>query len=99
MHPSTRIQEGFKFGGVVLPKIKISVFGAKMLSSPETPGISPETPGFEHSGGNSGYRPGNSGFGSPDTPRRCPDTPEMLSRILRVSVRIFWIFGLESEWW
>ena len=56
--------------------IKISVFGAKMLSSPETPGISPETPGFEHSGGNSGYRPGNSGFGSPDTPRRCPDTPE-----------------------
>jgi len=72
MHPSTRIQEGFKFGGVVLPKIKISVFGAKMLSSPETLGISLETPGFE----NSGYRPGNSGFGSPDTPRRCPDTPE-----------------------
>ena len=69
MHPLTRIQEGFKFGGVVLPKIKISVFGAKMLSSPETPG-------FEHSGGNSGYRPGNSGFGSPDTSRRCPDTPE-----------------------
>ena len=67
-HPSTRIQEGFKFGGVVLPKIKISVFGAKMLSSPETSGIRPETPGFEHSGGNSGYRPGNSGFGSPDIP-------------------------------
>ena len=44
MHSSTRIQEGFKFGGVVLPKIKISVFGAKMLSSPETPGIGPETP-------------------------------------------------------
>ena len=61
MHSSTRVQEGFKFGGVVLPKIKISVFGAKMLSSPETPG-------FEHSGGNSGYRPGNSGLGSADTP-------------------------------
>ena len=76
--------------GVVLPKIKISVFGAKMLSSPETPGISPDTPGFEHSGGNSGYRPGNSGFGS-------PDTPEMLSRILRVYARILRIFGLESE--
>ena len=67
-----------------MPKIKISVFGAKMLSSPETLGISPETPGFEnsgetpgigpdtpglgYSGGNSGYRPGNSGLGSPDTP-------------------------------
>ena len=47
MHPSTKIQEGFKFGGVVLPKIKISVFGAKMLLGPETPGISPDTPGFE----------------------------------------------------
>ena len=46
MHPSTKIQEGFKFGGVVLPKIKISVFGAKMLLGPETPGISPDTPGF-----------------------------------------------------
>ena len=68
MHPSTRIQEGFKFGEVVLQKIK-------------TPGINPETPGFEHSGGNSGYRPGNSGFGSPDTPRRCPDTPDFWSRI------------------
>ena len=56
MHPSTRIQEGFKFGGVVLPRIKISVFGAKMLSIPETPG-------FEHSGRNSGYKPGYSGFG------------------------------------
>ena len=76
MHPSTRIQEGFKFGGVVLPKIKISVFGAKMLSSPENSGIRPDTPGFEYSGGNSGYRPGNSGFGSSDTPGRCPDTPE-----------------------
>ena len=53
---------------MVLPKIKISVFGAKMLSDPESPGISPETPGFEHSGGNSGYRPGNSGLGGPDTP-------------------------------
>src|SRR6185437_10673747 len=48
---------------MVLPKIKISVFGAKMLSDPETPGISPETPGFEHSGRNSGYKPGYSGFG------------------------------------
>ena len=64
MHPSTRIQEDFKFGGVVLSKIKISVFGAKMLSSPETPGIGPETPGFENSGRNSGYRPGYSGFGT-----------------------------------
>ena len=74
MHPSTRIQEGFKFGGVVLPQIKIPVFGAKMLSSPETPGISPETPGetpgispdtpgLGYSGGNSGYKPGYSGFG------------------------------------
>ena len=75
MHPSTRIQEGFKFGGVVLPKIKISVFGAKMLSSPETPGISPETPGFENSGRNSGYRPGNSGFRNPDTPGMSPEIP------------------------
>ena len=81
MHSSTRIREGFKFGGVVLPNIKISVFGAKMLSNPETPGISPDTPGFEHSGRNSGYRPGNSGLGSPDTPRRCPDTPDFWSRI------------------
>ena len=68
MHPSTRIQEGFKFGGVVLPKIKISVFGAKMLSSPETPGISPDTPGLGYSGRNSGYGPGNSGLRSPDIP-------------------------------
>ena len=75
MHPSTSIQEGFKFGGVVLPKIKISVFGAKMLSSPETPGISPDTPGFEHSGRNSGYRPGNSGFRNPDTPGTSPEIP------------------------
>jgi hypothetical protein len=51
MHPSTRIQEGFKFGGVVLPKIKISVFGAKMLSSPDTPGNSPDTPDLGYSGG------------------------------------------------
>ena len=64
MHPSTRIQDGFKFGGVVLPKIKISVFGAKMLSSPETPGISPDTPDLEHSGGNSGYKPGYSEHGT-----------------------------------
>ena len=75
------------FGGLVLPKIKISVFGAKMLSGPESPGISPDTPGFEHSGrnsrykpgysgGNSGYRPGNSGLGSPDTPGIRPDTPD-----------------------
>ena len=75
MHPSTRIQEGFKFGGVVLPQIKISSFGAKMLSSPETPGISPKTPGFENSGRNSGYRPGNSGFRNPDTPGMNPDIP------------------------
>jgi hypothetical protein len=63
MHPSTRIQEGFKFGVVVLPKIKISVFGAKMLSSPETLGISPDTPGLGYSGGNSRYKPGYSRFG------------------------------------
>ena len=92
MHPSTRIQEGFKFGGVVLPKIKISVFGAKMLSSPETPGISPDTPGFEHSGqnsgykpgysrGNSGYRPGNSGLRSPDTPDMNPDIPGFIRTV------------------
>ena len=92
MHPSTRIQEGFKFGGVVLPKIKISVFGAKMLSSPETPGISPDTPGFEHSGRNSGYkpgysgensgyRPGNSGLRSPDTPDMNPDIPGFIRTV------------------
>ena len=46
-----------------MPKIKISVFGAKMLLGPETPGISPDTPGLGHSGENSGYRPGNSGLG------------------------------------
>ena len=63
--------------GVVLPKNKISVFGAKMLSNPETPGISPDTPDLEHSGENSGYRPGNSGLGSPDTPGINPDTPEI----------------------
>ena len=84
---------------LVLPKIKISVFGAKMLSGRETTGISPDTPDLEHSGGNSGDRPGNSGFGSPDTPRRCPDTPEMLSRILRVYARILRIFCLESKRW
>ena len=50
-------------------KIKISVFGAKMLSGPETPGISPDTPGLGHSGG-------NSGLGSPDTPGIHPDTPD-----------------------
>ena len=61
---------------LVLPKIKISVFGAKMLSDPETPGISPDTPGLEHSGGNSAYMPGNSGLGSPDTPGIRPDTPD-----------------------
>ena len=74
---------------MVLPRIKISVFGAKMLPSPETPGISPETPDFEHSGGYSGYRPGNSGFGSPDTPENVvpdtpgifPDAPDFWSRI------------------
>ena len=55
--------------------IKISVFGAKMLSSPDAPGISPETPGFENSGRNSGYRPGNSGFRNPDTPGMSPEIP------------------------
>ena len=81
IHSSTRIQEVFKFGGVVLPKIKISVFGAKMLSSPETPGISPETPGFEYSGGNSEYRPGNSGLRSPDTPDMNPDIPGFVKTV------------------
>ena len=70
------IQEGVKFCGLVLPKIKISVFGAKMLSSLETPGISPDTPGLGYSGRNSGYRPENSGLGSPDTPGIRPDTPD-----------------------
>ena len=81
MHHSTRIQEGFKFGGVVLPKIKISIFGAKMLSSPETPGISPDTPGLGPSGGNSGYRPGNSGLRSPDTPDMNPDIPGFIRTV------------------
>ena len=66
---------GFDFCGLVLLEITISVFGAKMLSSPETPGISPETPGFENSGRNSGYRPGNSGFRNPDTPGMSPEIP------------------------
>ena len=66
---------------MVLPKIKISVFGAKMLSSPETPSINPETPGFEHSGGNSGYRPGNSGLRSPDTPDMNPDIPGFIRTV------------------
>ena len=60
---------------MVLPKIKILVFGAKMLSSPETPGISPETPGFKNSGRNSGYRLGSSGFQNPDTPGMSPEIP------------------------
>ena len=81
MHPSTKIQEGFKIGEVVLPKIKISVFGAKMLSSPETPGISPDTPGLGNSGGNSGYRPGNSGLRSPDTPDMNPDIPGFIRTV------------------
>jgi hypothetical protein len=81
MHPSTRIQEGFKFGGVVLPKIKISVFGAKMLSSLETPGISPDTQDLGYSGGNSEYRPGNSGLRSPDTPDMNPDIPDFIRTV------------------
>ena len=93
MHPPTRIQEGFKFGGVVLPKIKISVFGAKMLSSPETPGISPDTPGFLNTPG--------------ETPGIGPETPDLGVRILREGARILrkmlsrilQIFGLESERW
>ena len=55
---------GFQIWWFGFVTIKISVFGAKMLSSPETPGIGPETPGFENSGRNSGYRPGYSGFGT-----------------------------------
>ena len=66
---------------MVLPKIKISVFGAKMLSDPETPGISPETPGFEHSGRNSGYRPGNSGLRSPGTPDMNSDIPGFIRTV------------------
>ena len=90
MHPSTRIQEGFKFGGVVLPIIKISFFGAKMLSSPETPGISPDTPSFEHSGETPsinpdtpglGYSGGNSGRRSPDTPDMNPDIPGFIRTV------------------
>ena len=92
MHPSTRIQKGFDFGGWVFAKIKISVFGAKMLSGPETPGISPDTLGLEHSrrnsgykpgysGENSGYRPGNSGLRSPDTPDMNPDIPGFIRTV------------------
>ena len=93
MHPSTRIQEGFKFGGVVLPKIKILVFGAKMLSSPETPGIRPDTPGFEHSGRNSGYKPGysgeNSGYRPGNSGLRSPDmNPDIPGFIRTVGCRI-----------
>ena len=68
-----------------MPKIKISLFGTKMLSSPETPGISPDTPGFEHSGRNSGYKPGysggNSGLRSPDTPDMNPDIPGFIRTV------------------
>jgi len=35
---------------LVLPEIKISVFGAKMVGNPETLGISPDTPDLEQSG-------------------------------------------------
>ena len=55
---------------MVLPEIKISVLGVKMVGNPETPGINPDTPDLEHSGencvkpGNSGYKPGYSGFGT-----------------------------------
>ena len=53
-----------------------SFLGRKMLSGPETPGISPDTPGFCHSGQNSGHSPGNSGFGNPDLN---PDIPVLQS--------------------
>ena len=57
-------------------KIKISVFGAKMVRNPETPGIGLETPDLEVSGGNSGLEPGNSGLGGSDTPGIGPDIPD-----------------------
>ena len=55
---------GFQIWCVGFAKIKILVFGAKMLSGPETPGISPDTPGLENSWRNSGYKLGYSGFGT-----------------------------------
>jgi len=70
---------------MVLPKINISVFGAKILLDPETPGISPDTPGLEHSGRNSGYKLGYFGFGSlrGKTPGIGPETPDLGVQILR----------------
>jgi len=78
---------------VVLPKIKISVIGAKMLSIPETLGISPETPGFENSGRNSGYSPGNSGFGNPDIPNLIPDILVLQSYERRVVWLVVFVIG------
>ena len=90
MHPSTRIQEGFKFGGWFCQKSRFQFLGENAVKPGdsgykprilrvlntlgETPGISPDTPGLGYSGRNSGYRPGNSGLGSPDTPGIRPDT-------------------------
>ena len=71
--------KGFQILWVGFAKIKISVFGAKMLSSPETPGISPDTPGFWNTPGK--------------TPGIGPETPDLGVRILRVFVRILRIFG------
>jgi hypothetical protein len=62
---------------LVLPKIEISILGAKMVGNPDTPSISPDTLDLEHSRKSSGYRPGNYRLGSLDTPGINPDTLEI----------------------
>ena len=75
---------------LVLPKIEISVLGAKMVGNPDTPGISPDTPDLEHSG----YRP--------ETPDLGVRILRVLIRILRkfrmfrIEVRIFWVCRIEG---
>ena len=85
--------------------MRISVLGRKkMLSGPETPGISPDTPDLEHSGGNSGNKSGYSGhWNTPgETPGIDPKTPDLGVRILRAGVRILRVFGYfwvdKSNW-
>ena len=64
MNHSTRVEEGFDFCGLVLPEIKISVFGGENGRKP----------------GDSGYKPGYSGFVTlrGKTPGINPNTPEIL---------------------
>ena len=85
--------------------MRISILGRKkMLSGPETPGISLDTLDFEHSGNNSSYKPGYSGhWNTPgETPGIDPETPDLGVRILRAGVRILWVFGYfwvdKSNW-